>query len=170
MKFGPNHYVPVLKIKRGEKAALRTVSRAVQSRTTPLLEIVERKALAGKPPPKLANHLVNAFTKLDAAVAPYKRYFLDCREIAPDGASAAADLFKRAAAIKTPFTPVTGISRTADVKAALAHRNNGTAIRLTRTEYEKRAESPAICQPSCRSTASSTRTWISSSTSVPSRA
>src|SRR5687767_6141721 len=100
MNFGFDHYVPVLKIKRGEKRALQLISKSVQARTTPVLEITERKALPGGDPPTLPNHLKTAFTKLEAAVAPFKRYFLDCREIAPDGHSAASDVFGRAAAMR----------------------------------------------------------------------
>jgi len=43
MTFGPHHYVPVLKVKRGEKAALQSISANDQARIAPLLEIVERK-------------------------------------------------------------------------------------------------------------------------------
>jgi hypothetical protein len=34
------------------------------------------------------------------------------------------------------FAPVTGVTRTADVSAALAHRDHGLALRLTRGEFE----------------------------------
>ena len=44
MNFGPDHYVPVLKAKRGEKAALLRLAPVLQSRIIPLLEIV-------RPPP-----------------------------------------------------------------------------------------------------------------------
>ena len=40
MTFGPHHYVPVLKIKRGEKKALAAIEPSVRQRITPLLEIV----------------------------------------------------------------------------------------------------------------------------------
>jgi hypothetical protein len=42
MTFGPNHYVPVLKVKRGEKSALNLLPSSVAKEVTPLLEIVER--------------------------------------------------------------------------------------------------------------------------------
>ena len=42
MTFDGHHYVPVLKVKRGEKAALLAVQSSLRSRITPLLEIVER--------------------------------------------------------------------------------------------------------------------------------
>jgi hypothetical protein len=136
MTFGPDHYVPVLKTKVGEKGALRLIAKSVQARITPLLEIPERKALKGQQPKELDKHIQTAFTNLDVAVAPFSRFFLDCREIALDGAAAAVDVFQRAAALQTPFTPVTGISRVADVQAALTHGKHGVAIRLTRAEYE----------------------------------
>lgn len=43
MTFGSNHYVPVLKIKRGEKKALQAISSTLQPEITPLLEIVKEK-------------------------------------------------------------------------------------------------------------------------------
>jgi hypothetical protein len=130
MTFGPHHYVPVLKIKRGEKAALAAIEPSLRERLTPLLEIVERR---DKP---LAGHLDTAFKNLADSVRPYTRCFLDAREIAPDGPAAAEHVFRRAAADGIAFTPVTGITRTADVVAALNHRGHGLALRLTRAELE----------------------------------
>lgn len=132
MTFGPDHYVPVLKVKGGEKRALQRILPIHQSRITPLLEIVERK-----PPKTRSAHLVTAFTNLVETVRPYSRCFLDAREIAADGQAGAADVFQRASEVGIVFTPVTGISRRADVAPSLAHRANGLALRLTRTEFEQ---------------------------------
>lgn len=132
MTFGPHHYVPVLKVKRGEKKALRCISSALQPQITPLLEIVERPENA----PTVGEHLNNAFKDLAEGVRPYSRCFLDAREIAPDGPAAAAEVFRRASNEGIVFTPVTGISRTADLTAALEHRAHGIALRLTREEFE----------------------------------
>jgi hypothetical protein len=134
MIFGPDHYVPVLKIKQGEKKALQQVSAQIRSRMTPLLEVVERNAATS---PTVAKHLDTAFKDLKNAVAGFPRYLLDCREIAPDGPGAATEVFSRAAKLGIPFAPVTGLSRAVDEKAALAHRANGIAIRLTRDEFEE---------------------------------
>lgn len=41
MTFALDHYVPVLKVKRGEKKALQLIAPNLQHRITPLLEIVE---------------------------------------------------------------------------------------------------------------------------------
>lgn len=132
--FGPDDYVPILKIKRGEKKALQNIAIPLRSRIIPLLEIVERNSDIA---PTVEKHLETAFNDLDSATRPYRRCLLDAREIAPDGASAAAAVFDKAATAGITFTPVTGLSRTTDVEAALRHRSNGIALRLTREEFER---------------------------------
>jgi hypothetical protein len=131
MDFGPESYVPVLKVKRGEKKALQRVSPANYPRIVPLLEIVKRT-----PGKTFRDHLENAFANLAESVGPFSRCFIDTSEIAPDGQAGADAVFRRAAADGIVFTPVTGVSRTADVIPALAHRTNGLALRLTRFEFE----------------------------------
>ena len=134
MNFHPNHYVPVLKVKRGEKSALKSLSPSAQKRITPLLEIVERKQDKA---PTIEAHLDTAFKKLSESVLPFSRCFLDVREIASDGPSAAAAVFERASEEGIAFTPVTGMSREADLESALSHRtDHGLALRLTREELE----------------------------------
>lgn len=133
MTFGANHYVPVLKVKRGEKKALQLIPPVLRRGVTPLLEIVERNADTA---PTVQRHLEGAFKDLAASVRSYSRCFLDAREIAADGPSAADEVFDRASGAGMVFTPVTGISRTADVAAALSHRTHGLAVRLTRSEFE----------------------------------
>ena len=111
--------------------ALGRIQPALRSRITPLLEIVERKT------DKTADeHLATAFKGLRDHVKGYPRCFLDAREIEADGLAAAAAVFSRAASTSIPFTPVTGVSRTADLPAALAHASHGLALRLTRGEFE----------------------------------
>lgn len=63
---------------------------------------------------------------------------LDVREIKDEGQPTAIDAFTRATTEGIPFTPVTGISRTADVAPAIAFDvNRGIGIRLTRQEFER---------------------------------
>ena len=131
MTFGPGHYVPVLKVKRGEKASLRTLTLPVRSQITPLLEIVERKKAT-----TVDAHLDTAFSDLADSVREYARCFLDTREIASDGPDAAAEVFRRAAFSDVAFAPVTGLSRTSDVAAAMSHRRHGLVLRLTRDEFD----------------------------------
>jgi len=143
MTFGPNHYVPMLKVKRGEKTALRLISPDVRPSITPLLEIVERKSDKA---PTVEAHLDTAFRDLADSVRPYSRCFLDVREIEPDGPAAAEEAYNRAEALGIVFTPVTGISRTADLAAALQHRHHGVAVRLTRAEFEAGSLGPNLLQ------------------------
>ena len=133
MRFGAHHYVPVLKVKRAEKKALQCISPSVRARIIPLLEIVERKPDTAS---TIGKHLDNAFAQLANSVSPYSRCFLDTREIAADGAGAAAEVFRRASSAGMVFTPVTGISRNVDVAPALEHRTHGIALRVIRREFE----------------------------------
>ena len=133
MKFGPGHYVPVLKVKRGEKSALQLVALDLRPDITPLLEIVEWEESQKKP--TLSGHLDTAFKGLAKSLLMYPRCYLDARELAPEGPSAAEQVFTRAAESGIPFIPVTGITR-ADASAALSNRERGLAIRLTRAEFE----------------------------------
>jgi len=131
MTFGAHHYVPVLKVKRGEKAALTEIARPLRQRITPLLEIVTRtgeKTIEG--------HLDTAFKGLADSTRPYGRCFLDAHELGGDGPDAAEKVFRRASSEGIVFTPVTGISRTADVEAVLQHSAEGIALRLTRQEFQ----------------------------------
>ncbi len=127
---GHHHYVPVLKVKDGEKRAMPQLSAKIAARVTPLFEIVRR---TDKP---IDKHLETTFKGFAQAIAPFNRYFLDCREIAADGPSVAVDVFDRAAALGKPFIPVTSVSRFSDVAAAMANRAHGVAIRLSPEEFE----------------------------------
>ena len=86
MTFGPRHYVPVLKVKRGEKKALQSVALDLRAEITPLLEIVEWRRSEEKP--ELSDHLDTAFKDLAKSLRLYSRCFLDARELAPEGQAA----------------------------------------------------------------------------------
>lgn len=131
MTFNANHYVPVLKVKRGEKRALTLLSRTVRSRITPFLEIVERGS-----DKTFEQHIQTLFKDFLEAVSGFHRCFIDTREIAPDGPAGAEAVFQWATDNGISFTPVTGISRSVDLEAALAFRNNGLALRIERCEFE----------------------------------
>lgn len=133
MTFGLDHYVPALKLKAGEKAALAMLAPSVKACVTPLLQVVERRD--DKP---LEAHVETAFKKLAPAVEGFPRVFLDPIELGPDGAEAARELFARGAALGVPFTPVTGLSRVAamTVAAREAWGRTGLAVRVTKEEFE----------------------------------
>jgi hypothetical protein len=158
MTFGSDFYIPVLKLKKAEKDALRMLSPGVRSQMLPLLEVPVRKARRKKGTrgadsalviTPLPTYLKNKFDGLAKAVEPFPRILLDCREIDPDGPEAAASAFALAAEMGTPVTPVTGISRTVDTAAVMSNRKDGVAIRLTRNEFEAgriRSELPAFLE------------------------
>lgn len=131
MRFGSDHYVPVLKLKRGEKHALATLPPGIASSVTPLFEVVEMK-----PEDSLDHHLERSFAKLPEALLGCAPCFLDLRELEPAGPSGAKRAFAKANQAGVPLVPVTGLSRTADVSAAVHAATNGIAIRLTRVEFE----------------------------------
>lgn len=145
MTFGPNHYVPVLKVKRGEKKALTLLDDKICACITPLLEIVERQHNKQKPEktPTVDAHLNTAFNKLADSVARFDRIFLDVHEIAPDGQAAAAKAFNRAASEGIVFTPVVGLAHTVGFGPAMEHRQHGLALRLNRANFES-GDLPAL--------------------------
>jgi Beta protein len=139
MMFGPRHYVPVLKVKRAEKAALAVIGNTTPGAVTPLLEVVERK-----PDAHLSNHLDTTFDRLAESVAKTSRCFIDARELAPDGDAAAEAVFSRADAEGIDYVPVVGISRTVGNTPAFRHSENGIALRVTREDLEQGGLSAAI--------------------------
>ncbi len=133
MIHAQDHYVPVLKVKRGEKRALREIHPSLKHRVTPLLEIVELTD-SGK---TLSEHLDTAFKDLAVSVDPYPMCLLDCHELLSDWPQASDDIFRRASWQGMVFTPVTGVSRNnSDVTSAMNYREYGLALRLTREEFE----------------------------------
>lgn len=134
MIHAQDHYVPILKVKRGEKRALREIHDSLKHRTMPLLEIVELT----DPCKTLDQHLDTAFKDLAVSVDSYPRCLLDCRELLSGWPQASEDIFLRANWQGMVFTPVTGVSRnTEDVTSAMNYRENGLALRLTREEFEE---------------------------------
>ena len=84
MTFDHHHYVPVLKVKRGEKKALVSIEASIRSHITPLLEVVER---IEEKTPSVDAHLKTAFKDLAISVSQYSRCFLDTSEMEHDGQS-----------------------------------------------------------------------------------
>lgn len=139
VNFGPDHYVPVLKIKRAEKAALASVGSSHPRAFTPLLEVVARKSEKSLP-----QHIDTTFDNLAQSVAKLSPCFIDTRELAPDGDAASVAAFERAYADGIDFVPVVGITRLAGNAAALKYRQNGVALRITRHEMEAGGLTKAI--------------------------
>lgn len=124
-------YVPVLKVKRGEKRALSLLPMSLRSRVVPILDVVENPS--GKP---LIKHIDTAFERLPSSLRGYPRCFIDAREIEDDDPRATEIVLKRAQAEGMCVSPVTGITRTNGVAAAIANSAHGLALRLLRRELE----------------------------------
>lgn len=136
--FDDRHYVPVLKVKRAEKTALRVLRSPVQAALTPLLEIIERRDK------DIDLHLCAAFRDLRRSLNPYQRCFIDAREVADSGPDAARAVFQYAQTAGISFTPVTGVSRTVDVGAALTCGACGVALRVSQAELDSGDLGPTI--------------------------
>jgi hypothetical protein len=131
MMLAGGHYMPVLKLKGGEKAALRALAESMKSDVIPLLELVERQSKDS-----LDAHLNRAFRRLAESLRGYPRCLIDAHALHPDGETAAQEVFQRARQCGIAFTPVTGLTRTADVRLALEHGRSGLALRLVRPDFE----------------------------------
>jgi hypothetical protein len=132
VSFDSYHYVPILKVKRGEKQALEAMNPGLKELMTPLLELVERMDKTPK------EHRSTALQKLAHSLNGYRRCFLDIRAIDGDGAASARALLSEAEEDGLFFTPVIGLKRPAAViQELLAHRSKGVALRLARRDFEE---------------------------------
>lgn len=139
MTFGPLHYVPSLKMKRGEKAALQALGSTHSTTITPLLEIVERTE---KP---LDAHLATSFKGLRESVGAYSRCFLDADSIlASDGFEGAKAVFSQAAANGITHTPVVRLSSDLTAMGVVTDTAVELALRVTRRDLESGGLSKAV--------------------------
>lgn len=134
--FGIDHYVPILKWKRGEQKALKETTATAKSRITPLLEIVEVPCdLDDDTPTKtVEDHVEPAVEKIPGAWGVKRRFFLDPWLVSGNttgGKTGAECAFDKAASLNLKFIPVTGLDRPKkDIAAALKHANEGLCLRL----------------------------------------
>jgi hypothetical protein len=140
--FDANHYVPVLRWKRGEQRALRNVYDYDRRRITPLIELParntmpEKKALSGLP------GLLAGFTEQILANWGTDPLFFDpaswsgeLRET--NNAELLGRVFQQAAELGLRVIPVTGLGRAIEYQTAIAEigRTNPEAcVRLRRQD------------------------------------
>ena len=132
-------YVPVLKVKRGEKKALSLLPMALRRRVVPILDVVENPNDR-----TLGEHLGTTFKGLPSSLVGYPRCFIDAREIEDDDPRATEMVLKQARAEGIRVSAVTGITRTNGVAAALANSTHGLGVRLLRREFESRNLVPRL--------------------------
>lgn len=140
--FDASHYVPILKAKEGEFAALKETASATKDAMTPLLEIVnipwdyedEEEAKT------IEQHLEKVGAKILAGWGDARRFFLDSNIIEPNRAMASGAhhlvyLFNDFRTKNLEAVPVTALDRHNDyktaVKAILDVDGRGICIRLT---------------------------------------
>jgi hypothetical protein len=140
--FDHKHYVPILKAKEGEFAALKETSNATKDAMTPLLEIVNVPwdYDAEDEAKTIEMHLARVGAKLYDCWGDSRRFFLDSNLIDSDRAMASgshhlAALFDDFRAKNLLGVPVTAFDRHDDYKAAVKAISDtdrrGICLRLT---------------------------------------
>lgn len=141
--FGPSHYVPVIKWKRGEQSALKDLSPLVRSRLTPLIELVQIPIDldTGEQSKTLEEHASPAVDRLLEVWGTDDPFFLDCGDIVDDstetGISGPAYVFDACEDRQLKFIPTVALTSPAtEVNAALSHSERGICLRLNSSDLE----------------------------------
>lgn len=138
MSYISFHYIPVLKLKRAEKAALALVSEEYKAAVTPFFEVVERGDK------HLDQHLDTAFTGLRFALTGYTRCFLDPREVIAGDPTNFTNVFDRAKAECITFTPVISIADLEFTSEAMSYGDGTVALRIDRNYLESKSSCEEI--------------------------
>lgn len=143
--FDHTHYVPVLKVRRGERDALKVLAASARTRLTPLLEVqpVAWDFKLKKPKRSLDVHLQSQIDGIAKAWTGEGPVFLDAGSLdgtpAPNGQPAVAFALDRARALQVRAVPVTAPSRSASEQAAVAaavkQDGRGVCFRLGPNDY-----------------------------------
>ncbi len=134
MEFGSDHYVPILKTKPGEKAALRRLRPSIRSRMTPLIEVHENKGVD-----TLKTFVEHAFRGLADCFKGGREFFLDPAAVAASRSDATDLVLNLATEHGLRFVPVTSISRSErEVDATIDYLERGLCLRVTAADVESR--------------------------------
>lgn len=136
--FGRDHYVPVLKGKKGELDALNTLSPEVAQGLTPLIEVppIAWDFVADQPRKDLTEHLAASVRAIATSWTHGGRILVDLPTIADDvgGAWAADTLASGLVAAGLAVVPVTAPDRVQEyqeaVGAVAARDGNGLCVRV----------------------------------------
>ena len=144
--FGENHYVPILKWKRGEQKALEYVSNASKSNITPLIEIVPvpYDFVNEQPAKTIDQHLSSTGEQIANAWGLERPVFIDLYWVDPNermnnGDHPLTHVINDAHAHNMNLIPVTGYNRDnayqQAVKDAHIQDGNGICIRLEDDDF-----------------------------------
>lgn len=139
--FGQDHYVPILKWKRGEQKALEHVSATSKVHMTPLIEIVPvpYDFVNEQPAKSVDQHLNGTSEQIVSSWGVDRPIFLDLYWIDPtermsNGSHPLNFIIDEAHARGAKVIPVTGCDRDTDYQAAVKNANSryrlGVCIRL----------------------------------------
>ncbi|ACL67086.1 conserved hypothetical protein [Anaeromyxobacter dehalogenans 2CP-1] len=124
MEFSEQHYVPVLKWKRGEARALKDLDPAVKAACTPLVEVVPvpTDPETGAAKKTLSKHLDDAIAEMKSSWGTAHPVFVDIRLLPPNQATGATltGLFDRLRAAAILAIPVISTGATQDILQAAA--------------------------------------------------
>jgi hypothetical protein len=130
MNFGPNHYVAVLKLMEGERAALAQIAPHVARNLTPLLEVTPLHGRA------LEERLRRDFKGLVDALRQFPRFMVDAGAITGPTPRSANKVFSSFHDLPSVAIPVLSLGREAEAPIAHSFQRDGVAIRVGRAEFE----------------------------------
>lgn len=145
--FGSKHYVPILKGKGGELAALKDLDPGVKDRLTPMIEVmpVPWDFDTDTPAKSLDDHLAPFAEKLMKAWGKDRVIFIDApwidaADVTAMGKTTIAHVMDDARRVGLQAVPVTVLGRSNvyqdAVKQAVAQDRRGVAIRLSADDFD----------------------------------
>lgn len=145
--FNYNHYVPILKGKKGELEALSELNKSVKEQLTPLIDIpqVDTDFDTGKPKKSLSTHLSNTISKIKTSWGVEQAFFLDLFDLKPsdrvdNGIHPLTYIFDLMRSNNIKAIPTTGFDRDEAHNEAVAKTisadERGVCIRLLTEDVE----------------------------------
>jgi hypothetical protein len=146
--FDHKHYLPILKGKEGEYAALSELAPKSKEKMTPLIEIppIAWDFEAGAPEKTIDKHLEKVSDRIAGCWDINKHIFIDLlwipeSEVMSDGQHPLTYIFDNARMKTQSFIPVTGIRRGSNyqdaVKAIAAEDKRGVCLRLENNDFDE---------------------------------
>lgn len=145
--FEKNHYVPILKWKKGEQSAIEELDPDIKNGLTPLIEVppIDWDYENEQPKRTIDEHLEGIINSFKRTLGTERMLYLDMLWIDPtermvDGTHPLSHISDNARSQGVKIVPVTGTDRDPDyqreVKNALINDRLGLCFRLTENDFE----------------------------------
>lgn len=131
MTFGPDHYLAVLKLMEGERAALAQLSPAVAQHVMPLFEVSPLQK-----GDKLDDRLRRDFKGLRDGLRQFPVYMVDAGAMTSRNARSTLKIFNAFASLPGHVIPVLSLLREAEANEIQKLSRKTFAIRVARSEFE----------------------------------